>query len=163
MSSLNLVPAILIGAFVVIRVIGKQVVGAPVTQRSLVLMPAILVAIGLFSASTAMSTASAGELGFFAVDVLLLIGLGAARGASTRLSIRDGGLYQKGSPLTLVLWLSTIAVRVGAGFLAAALGVSGTLTTASMLLTFGLSIGVQNLMVFYRAQQLRMPLAARRA
>lgn len=159
MSSMSPIVMILIGVLVIVRVVGKQVVGSAVTTRSLVLMPAILVVLGIISISSALPSASAGELGFFTLDVVVLVVLGIARGASTQLSIRDGGLYQKGSALTLVLWLGTIALRIGAGFLAARLGVGGGLTTASVLLTFGLSIAMQNATVWLRAQQRNLPLA----
>ena len=150
---------ILVGALVVLRVLGRQLVGSVVTVRSLVLMPAILIVIGVGSAASAVSLARPGELLFFLLDAVIVVGLGLARGASTRLSLRDGALFQKGTALTLVLWLTTIAVRVGAGFAGHWLGVAGTLTTASMLLLFGATIAAQNAVIYYRAQQQRLPLA----
>ncbi|QUQ71883.1 hypothetical protein [Kutzneria sp. CA-103260] len=151
---------ILIGALVVLRVLGKQLVGSVVTARSLVLMPAILIVIGLGSAASAISLAKPGEILFFLLDAVIVVGLGLARGASTRLSVRDGGLFQKGTALTLVLWLATIAIRVGAVFLGQSLGVAGTLTTASVLLLFGATIAAQNAVIYFRAQQQRLPLTA---
>ncbi|MBV9846679.1 MAG: hypothetical protein JOZ47_16655 [Kutzneria sp.] len=159
MPSPNLVVAILIGALVVIRVISKQVTGSPVTPRQVVVMPTILIAAGLISVGPALGEASAGELALFGVDLIVLGLLGTARGVSTRLSMRDGRPFQKGTALTLLLWLATIGLRVGGGFLAAALGVGGTLTTASMLLSIGLSIGVQNMTIWSRAKRLTVPLA----
>jgi hypothetical protein len=161
--SVNLLLGILIGALVVVRVIGRQLRGSMVTQRSLVVMPLILVGIGLFSARAAFDTASAGELAFFAFDVAVLIVLGFARGASTHLSLRDGGLYQKGNGVTLTLWLVTIGIRVAAGFLGGAIGLNGALTSAALLLTFGLSIAAQNVAVYLRAQRLHIPLAVEQA
>jgi hypothetical protein len=122
-------------------------------------MPAILIVIGVGSAATALSSAKPGEWLFFLVDAVIVVGLGLARGATTRLSMRDGGLFQKGTALTLVLWLTTIAVRVGAAFLGNSLGVEGMLTTASALLLFGLTIAAQNAVIYLRAQQQRLPLA----
>ena len=156
MSTLVLV---VIGALVVLRVLGKQLTGSVVTGRSLVLMPAILIVIGLGSAATALSLAQPGEILFFLLDAVIVMGLGLARGASTRLTLRDGGLFQKGTAVTLVLWLTTIAVRVGAGFLGHSLGVAGTLTTASAVLLFGVTIAAQNVVIYLRAQQQRLPLA----
>jgi hypothetical protein len=156
MSTLVLV---LVGALVVLRVLGKQLTGSVVTARSLVLMPAILIVVGLGSAATAASIAKPGEILFFLVDAVLVVGLGLARGTTTKLSLRDGGLFQKGTALTLVLWLTTIAVRVGAGFLGNTLGVAGTLTAASAVLLFGLTIAAQNAVIYFRAQQQRLPLA----
>ncbi|GAA3431947.1 hypothetical protein [Kutzneria kofuensis] len=74
--------------------------------------------------------------------------------------MRDGGLFPEGHALTIVLWLTTIAVRVGAGFLGHALGVEGALTAATALLLFGVTIAAQNAVIYFRAQQQRLPLAA---
>ncbi|WP_328320737.1 hypothetical protein OHA70_22560 [Kribbella sp. NBC_00382] len=161
--SVNLLLGILIGALVVVRVMARQLRGSMVTQRSLVVMPLILVIVGLLSARDAFSTASPGELAFFVFDVAVLILIGFARGSSTQLTVRDGGLHQKGTGVTLALWLLTIGIRVGAGFAGAAIGLNGSLTTAALLLTFGLSIAAQNVAVYLRAQRLHMPLAAERA
>ncbi|HEY2058039.1 MAG TPA: hypothetical protein VGH57_06665, partial [Amycolatopsis sp.] len=60
-----------------------------------------------------------------------------------------------------VLWLATIAVRVGFGFLGGTLGVSGTLTSSTIMLTLGVSIGVQNALTYYRIQRLGLPLIDR--
>jgi hypothetical protein len=161
--SVNLLLGILIGSLVVLRVIGRQLRGSMVTQRSLFVMPLVLVVVGLMSARDAFDTASAGELAFFVFDVAVLILIGFARGASTQLSIRDGGLHQKGTGTTLALWLLTIGIRVGAGFAGAAIGLNGSLTTAALLLTFGLSIAAQNVAVYLRAQRLHIPLATEQA
>ncbi|MEU0092269.1 hypothetical protein [Kribbella sp. NPDC006257] len=161
--SVNVLLGILIGALVVLRVIGRQLRGSMVTQKSLVVMPLILIAVGLFSARDAFGTASVGEIAFFVFDVAVLIVLGFARGASTQLTQRDGGLHQKGTGLTLALWLITIGIRVAAGFLGGAIGLNGALTSAALLLTFGLSIAAQNVAVYLRAQRLHIPLAVERA
>jgi hypothetical protein len=161
--SVNLLLGILIGVLVVVRVIGRQVRGSMVTQKSLLVMPLILVVVGLLSARDAFNTASTGELAFFGFDVAVLIVLGLARGASTQLSRRDGGLFQKATGATLALWLITIGIRVAAGFLGGAMGLNSSLTSAALLLTFGLTIGAQNVAVYLRAQRLHIPLAVERA
>lgn len=122
MSTLVLV---LVGALVVLRVLGKQLTGSFVTAKSLTLMPAILIVIGLGTAAGAVTVARPSEILFFLVDVVIVVALGLARGATTRLSMRDDRLFQKGTALTIVLWLTTIAVRLGASFLGHALGVEG--------------------------------------
>src|SRR6185437_5772451 len=78
MSTLVLV---LVGALVVLRVLGKQLTGSFVTAKSLVLMPAILIVIGLGGAAAAVSLARPSELLFFLVDAVIVVGLGLARGA----------------------------------------------------------------------------------
>jgi hypothetical protein len=154
---------ILIGVLVLLRVIGRQVTGSYVTQRGLVLMPAILLVVGLYSFSSAAGDASAGEFAFIGLDFVVLVGLGFARGASIKLTQREHGLFQKGSPVTLVLWLLTIAIRVGLAFGSAALWPDSNLGQATVALGVGLTIGAQNAMIYRRALSRRIPLAVSRS
>jgi hypothetical protein len=55
----------------------------------------------------------------------------------------------------------TVAVRVGLVALGTALGVAGPLTSASIALTLGVSIAVQNVTTYHRIQRLGLPLAGR--
>ncbi|HET6986737.1 MAG TPA: hypothetical protein VFI00_08980 [Kribbella sp.] len=161
--SAQLVVGILVGLWVLLRVVGRQITGSLVTQRQLMLMPAILLALGVLSLSSALDGASTGELAFLGLDCVVLIGLGLARGASIRLEHRDEGLYQKGTAATLGLWLLTIALRVGAAFGSAAIWPDGKLSHATLALTIGLTIAAQNVMIYRRALNLRIPFAVERA
>ncbi|MEU4195270.1 hypothetical protein AB0E69_25450 [Kribbella sp. NPDC026611] len=154
---------ILIGVLVLVRVIGRQVTGSLVTQKSLVVMPAILLGVGVFSLTTAVKGVSAGELGLFALDAVVLVGLGFARGASVRLTQTPQGLYQKGTAATLCLWLVTIGLRVAAAFGSAALFPHSHFSQSVLALTIGLTIGSQNLMIYRRSLAMHAPLASQRA
>jgi hypothetical protein len=144
-------------------VIGRQVTGSLVSQRSLLLMPGILLVVGIMSVSSALHTASPGELAFLMLDGVILLGFGLARGASVRLTMTPEGLYQKGTSSTLVLWLVTIGLRVVGAFASAALWPHGTLSKASIALTIGITIAAQNAMVYRRALAMHAPLATNRA
>jgi len=161
--SAQLVVGILVGLWVLLRVVGRQVTGSLVTQRSLTLMPMILLALGVLSVSTALNGASTGELAFLGLDCAVLIGLGMARGASIRLTRQADGLFQKGTAATLTLWLLTIALRVGAAFASTALWPDGVLNRAALALTIGLTIAAQNAMIYRRAANLHIPFAVERA
>jgi len=63
----------------------------------------------------------------------------------------------------LVLWLLTIAVRVGTSFAAAALWPHSSVSQASIALTVGLTIGAQSAMVYRRSLAMNAPLAPQRA
>lgn len=154
---------ILVGLFVLVRVVGRQVTGSLVTQKQLVLMPVILLVVGLLPLPKALESASSGEVSFFVLDCVILVGLGLARGASLRLTQREDGLFQKGTAATLSLWLITLGIRVGAAFAAPAIWPNGDLNHATLALTIGLTIAAQNAMVYYRAVNLRIPFAAERA
>jgi len=162
MSS-ELVLGILVGLFVLVRVVGRQVTGSLVSQKSLLVMPVILLVVGLLPLPSALQTASNGEIAFLVLDCVVLIGLGLARGASLRLTQREDGLFQKGTSATLSLWLLTLGIRVGAAFAAPAIWPHGNLTHSTVALTIGLTIAAQNMMVYYRAVSLRIPFAVERA
>jgi hypothetical protein len=162
MSS-QLILGIMVGLFVLVRVVGRQVTGSLVTQKSLVVMPAILLVVGLLPLPSALGTASTGEIAFLVLDCVILVGLGLARGASLRLTQRPDGLFQKGTSATLSLWLVTLGIRVGAAFAAPAIWPHGDLNHATLALTIGLTIAAQNVMVYVRAVNLRIPFAVEQA
>ncbi|MFF0269727.1 hypothetical protein [Kribbella sp. NPDC004536] len=160
---MSAVIGILIGVLVLVRVIGRQVTGSLVTQKSLFLMPALLLGVGVLSLSSVVHTATVGELAFLALEGVVLIGLGFARGASIRLTPTDQGLFQKGTAATLVLWLVTIGLRISTSVAAAALWPHSPVGQASIAVTIGLTIGAQNAMVYRRSLAMDAPLAAQRA
>src|SRR5690242_9730924 len=106
--SAHVVLAVLVAAFVLVRVVGRQVTGSIVTQRSLFVMPGVLLTLGLFSLSSVLDQASPAQLAFLVLNCVGLIGLGLARGSSLRLTATPDGLWQKGTGKTLFLWLITI-------------------------------------------------------
>ncbi|WP_033293022.1 hypothetical protein [Amycolatopsis jejuensis] len=159
LGPLTIVIYVAIAALVFYRVVYRQLRGTHLTRKRLVTLPFILTAVGVFSALGVLRTASGTELALLSADVVLLAGLGVLRSASSTLTERDGTAFVKGSPATLLLWLTTIGVRVGFGFLGAALGVSNAATSSSIMLTLGISIGVQNAFTYYRIQRRGLPLA----
>jgi hypothetical protein len=166
MGSLNAATALLyaaIAVFVLWRVIIKQLTGVILSMRNLWLIPGILLVFGCFSTFSALPKASGTEIGLLGADLAVLAALGVLRGGSTSLSIRDGFAFQKGSSVTVILWLVTIGVRVGFAVLGLHLGTAGALTSASIWLTLGLSIGLQNAVVYARARKLGLRIAANRA
>jgi hypothetical protein len=147
---------------VILRVIAKQTTGSVITVRGLAVVPLVLIAVGLFSTKDVLATAKTTDLLLFLADVILLVVLGAARGASVSVTERDGGAFQKGTKWTLVLWIATIAVRVGVTIADHALGVDGSLANAALVATLGVTLGAQNWMIFARARRLGIPVASGR-
>lgn len=135
--------AVLLIAALVVLVLYRQVTGRFVRSGDVPWrLPLALIAVGLFTLSQSHVDLTTVVVAITAADLLITAGLGAARGYAVRLETRDGWLYQRGGVLMLVLWLVTIGVRVGIGFAGAAIG-AGTLLTASMTLSIGLSLLVQ--------------------
>ncbi|HKS48662.1 MAG TPA: hypothetical protein VJT49_26860 [Amycolatopsis sp.] len=159
MSGNEILLYLAIAALVVWRVVIRQLRGSTLTVRGLALIPGILVVLGVANCVHALPGASGGELAFLGVDLVLLVAFGAARSASTSLTSRDGYAFQKGTTLTLFLWLATVATRVGLSMLGVRLNVAGALTSASLLLSIGLSIGTQNALIYARARRLGFRIA----
>ncbi|GAA4539310.1 hypothetical protein [Amycolatopsis samaneae] len=148
-----------IAGLVFYRMIYKQLRGTLLTRSGLMRLPLILVVVGAFFVVKALPGATTAEVGLLVADIVVLAALGAARAATTTLTERAGTTFQKGAAMTVVLWLVTIAARFGFVGLGTVLGITGPLTSASIALTIGISIGVQNAMTLHRIQQLRLPLA----
>lgn len=162
--SLSTTLLVAIGAFLlVLRVIAKQTKGSVVTIRGLVLIPLILLAVGLLSAKDVLATASSRDILLFVVDLILLLALGAARGASVTVTERDGGAFQKGTKWTLILWIATIGVRVAVMVADHALGMDSALANAAFAATLGVTLGAQNWAIFERTRRLGIAVAAGRA
>jgi hypothetical protein len=123
----------------------------------------VLLTLGLFSLSSVVDVASPGQIAFLLLDCVVLIGFGVARGASLRLTSTPEGLWQKGTGTTLALWLLTIGIRVAGAVAAAAIWPHNPVSQASLVFTIGVTIAAQNAMVYRRAQNLHIPLAAQRA
>ncbi|UOZ08557.1 hypothetical protein [Amycolatopsis sp. WQ 127309] len=152
-----------VAGLVLYRVVYKQLRGTLLDRKSLVTLPLLLVVVGGYLTLKALPGASAAELGFLGVDLVLLAGLGVLRSTTTTLTARGGTTFQKGSAVTLVLWVLTIGVRIGLVALATALGVAGPLSSASIAFTVGVSIAVQNATTYRRIQLAGLPLAERGA
>ena len=161
-SAANVLLYAVIAAYVLYKVVYQQVRGTLLNRKTLVMMPLILVAAGVYLAAKALPDASPAELGLLGADLVVLAGLGVLRSTTTTLTERDGTTFQKGSAVTVGLWLLTIAVRVGLVALGTALGVAGPLTSASIALTLGVSIAVQNATTYSRIQRRGLPLADQR-
>lgn len=159
MSATEILLYLAIAVVVVWRVIIRQWRGSTITVRGLVVIPGILVVIGAVNCLALLPRAPAAEIELLVADLVVLIAFGVARAASTTVTARDGNAFQRGTVLTLVLWLTTIAVRAGVAILGARFGVAGPLTSDSVMLSMGLSIGAQNAVVYLRARRLGLPVA----
>ncbi|GAA1965607.1 hypothetical protein [Amycolatopsis minnesotensis] len=162
-SAADILLYLAIAVLVIWRVVFRQVRGYRLSARGLTLIPAILVVVGVVSSAKALPSASGTELALLGVDLAVLAALGVLRAASTTITAKDGYAFAQGTARTLVLWLVTIGVRIGFLVLGAHLGADGPLTSASLALTLGLSIGLQNALAYQRARRLGLRVATGRA
>ncbi|MBW4719928.1 DUF1453 domain-containing protein [Saccharothrix obliqua] len=142
-------------AAAVIAVVVKRFVGEPLNARDLFVPPVVLLGIGVYSVTKVPLTAT---------DVLWLVGgavvgfgFGALRGSTTRLFTRDGVLWQRYTPWTLVVWVVSLAANFGVGYLATTGGAHAD--TRPMTLSVGVGLLGELVPVGLRALRSGVPFA----
>ncbi|MFI6291239.1 hypothetical protein ACIBEJ_06600 [Nonomuraea sp. NPDC050790] len=144
------VTVLVVVALVVVVVI-RRFRGEPLRARDLYAAPVILVAIGAHTLLKDVRP-SGSDLAWVLAGAAAGLLLGALRGLTPRLFVRDGHLWQRYSVWTLVVWVVSAAVNIGLGAAATATG------TPEQLRPMTLSIGVGLL-----GEALTLALRARRA
>jgi len=87
-------------------------------------------------------------IGIIALSLIVFtIGLGVLRGLSCRLWIKDGSKMRRGTVLTFIFWLITMGAHFYLGSL-----VKGS--SATILLSLGLSLCIQQMVVIQRANSM---------
>ena len=144
---------ILLIAAVIVVVIARRFAGAPVRARSLVLPLGLSVyGVVLLRGRHIGLT----DLVFLAVELVLAFGVGALRGTTIALYVRDGHLWQRYRWSTLAAWLGAIALRVGLAVGGHLAGVH--IVTSSLLLVLGVSLVAEALVVEQRARRHGAPI-----
>lgn len=128
----------------------RRMIGEPAQAKQMLILPAILSVVGLSTVSGDVKTAA--SLGFLIGTAAISVVLGVLRGYSVRISRRDGTAFVRYTPVTVGLWVANIVVKIGVNVALDAFdpqdagGVSN-----SMLLTIGVGILAEGLVVLYRA------------
>ncbi len=146
-TNLSSATGALVGLAVVVFFIVRQFSARPVASWWMLVVPGGLAVFGLQD----LSRLDTPGWVLLAVSLSLGVGLGFARGVTIRVWVSAAGpALMRGTGVTLVLWLATIAVRTG---LAAYAGFSGMGTsTAEVLLPVAATLAVQNLVVYLRSR-----------
>ncbi|MGW2398986.1 DUF1453 domain-containing protein [Kitasatospora sp. NPDC001664] len=111
--------ALVLAGVVVVSV--RRVRGEVLDLRGLVAVPAVLTALGLASLVRAEGLTAA-DYALAVPGLLLGLGSGALRGATVRLSVRNGVLHQHYTVRTFAVLLLSAATMAGYGVLATRLG-----------------------------------------
>jgi hypothetical protein len=154
--SMNILQILLIAA-VIVFVIVRRFAGQPLQSRTFVLPLAVAV-YGAFQLSHApLGTA---EIAFLAVEALVALALGAVRGATVQIYVRDGRLWMRYRWATLAVWVAAILVRFGMVGLGYAAGLH--LPTQSLLVVLGANLLAEAATVSLRASRTGVPFAPAR-
>ena len=128
----------------------RRVMGEPAQAKRMLILPAVLSLIGLSDVSGEVKAPL--SLVFLVATAAISVVLGALRGASVRISQRDGLAFVRYTGLTVVLWVVNLAVKFGANLVLGAIDPKDAgAVSNSLLLTLGLGILAEGLVVLYRA------------
>ena len=131
---------IITGAFALIAIlIGRQLVGAPMRARRLVLLPAILIVVGFVELVVSKMQVRPLDLACLVVGALTVGGIGFAQGALMRLESRNGLLWGQLPVQGLWLWLLLIASRVLMMMAANGMGAHVAASRSTILVMVGIS------------------------
>ncbi len=137
---------ILLILLAVAYLMGKRLAGLPLTDRS-ALIPLVLLGYGLYSLNGVHVNAA--DWAVLAVEALIGLVAGVIRGITIKIYPRDGHLWMRYTPLTVAVWVATIAARIGVGVVGRELGAAST--TATIMAMFGLTMLIETLVVRQRA------------
>lgn len=155
---MGLVEIVLILALIAFMV-WRRMVGQPLRAARLIVLPAVAVILGL--QELAGSSIHASVIAVLAIGALTGIATGAARGATVGIYERDGYLWYRYRPLTVVIWLVLIPLRIGMVLAATAAGVTLP-TTGSLLVVLGVSFLAESGVIALRASRTGVPYAPSR-
>lgn len=148
-SVVGIVITVAVIAFVLIR----RAAGSQVQWGRLAIMPLVLIAIGVSDLTAGHGTRQAvtgGDTRYLLLVGAISLVLGVIRGISVRLSTRDGVPYQRYGWPSVLLWLVTVAARIGLDAMSSSLGASGGFASKSLLLMVGISLAGESLAVVAR-------------
>lgn len=140
----------------VIGVIVKRFLGEPLNARDVFVPPVVLTGIGVYTLVKDVHP-SGGDIVWIVIAAVVGLGFGALRGLTPRLYARDGHLWQRYTAWTLVVWITSIAVNFGIGFLATSASVAAE--ARPMTLSIGVSLLGEAITLGRRALAMKVPFA----
>jgi hypothetical protein len=140
-----------IGLVILAVAIGSQLIPRPLGFDYR--LPLVLCAIGLFESFSFLRDHHGGSvLAALAGSLVLAVVSGLVRAPSVRLWIQDGQVWRRGTWLTAVLWVLTLAAHFG--YDALVTHGKADVGTATILLYFAVSQAVQRVVLSARAARL---------
>jgi hypothetical protein len=148
------VPDLLIGVVVLGLLVFRQLQSRPVRGNQRLLL--VLLVVGFIEMSYYLQRVHAGSAAIVALagSLVLATVFGALRAFTVRLWIQDGQPWMRGSLLTAGLWVVALGAHLGYDYLVGQHKDIGQIGNATVLLYLVASLGVQRLVVSYRAQGL---------
>ncbi|MFE3173827.1 DUF1453 domain-containing protein [Amycolatopsis sp. NPDC059090] len=128
----------------------RRLMGEPAQAKQMLILPAVLSVVGLSTLSGEVTTPA--SMIFLVGTAAVSVALGVLRGMSVRISRRDGTAFVRYTAFTVALWVANIVVKIGVNLALDAFAPQDAGGVAnSMLLTIGVGILAEGLVVLYRA------------
>lgn len=128
----------------------RRLIGEPAQAKQMLILPAVLTVVGFSTLSGEVKTPA--SVVFLIGTAAISVVLGLLRGASVRISQRDGIAFVRYTAVTIGLWVANIVVKVGVNLALNAFDPQAAGGTGkSMLLTIGVGVLAEGLVVLYRA------------
>jgi hypothetical protein len=150
---------IVIGVAAVAYLIIARLRGRPLASRRLLLAPAVFVVLGLGELIARTGHVRALGVVLLAAGCMVSFGFGIARGATVVLLRRDGYLWQRYRPITLLWWLVLAAVKGGMDGAALLLHAPLAAGGPAIMLTLGITLLGETAAVAPRALASGVPFA----
>ncbi|MFF4617254.1 hypothetical protein [Nonomuraea jabiensis] len=137
----------------VVFVVYRQMKTRPTAKRGILYTATAMIVVGIASGGAIDPRHLALSLSLFLVEAVIAVALGVWRATTVRVWLDDSGVsWSKATAWTMLVWLASIAIRVGLYLAGGALGLE--LSTGGILLFIGLTIGAQSYVVARRGRAL---------
>jgi hypothetical protein len=132
----------------------RRVQGQPVkASRQLFVLPIVLIVIGFFDVTHGSLKSIA--IALTVIGAAAAFGLGLLRGRADKLSDRNGSPFMQWGKVSLILFAGNIAVKLLLDVIGLAAGSPGSAVGKSLLLTFGLTLLGEAIVIWTRTQGAR--------
>jgi hypothetical protein len=147
---------------IVLLLLAKRVRGQELLPGKLIVLPFIPMLLGLGDAAAQLAASKSvpihlHDVHFHDIDYLILaadlalsVGIGFIRGFTVLIYPRNGTIWYRYGPLTVLLWFVSIGLRTLLGIIGAHHGALPLVTSGIVLLMFGLTLLIQNIVVVAR-------------
>jgi len=145
---------LVVGLVILGLLVFRQLQSRPVRGNQRLLL--ILLVVGLIETSAYFQRVHAGSVAIVALagSLVLAAVFGAVRAFTVKLWLQDGQAWVRGNLLTAALWVVAVGAHLGYDYLVGQHKDIGQIGNATVLLYLVASLGVQRLVVSYRAQRL---------
>ncbi|HVV19918.1 MAG TPA: hypothetical protein VHF06_10815, partial [Pseudonocardiaceae bacterium] len=153
------IPTVVVTLVILSVILVKRVRGQQLRPRKLITTPLLPMILGVGEAIPLFADPQLGPVHLhgidyvvLVVDVALSIAIGLARGFTVRIYPKNGTTWYRYGPVTVLLWVLSIVLRIVLGVFGSRHGATTLVTSDSVLVMLGLTLLIQNVTVHTRCR-----------